>query len=52
VAARRYYDCDMAGFSIPAAEHSTITGWGRDHEADAYSNMVASSASPARPSRW
>jgi nicotinamide phosphoribosyltransferase len=32
VAARRYYDCDVAGFSIPAAEHSTITGWGRDHE--------------------
>lgn len=40
VAARRYYDCDVAGFSIPAAEHSTITGWGRDHEADAYGNMV------------
>jgi nicotinamide phosphoribosyltransferase len=40
VAARRYYDCDVAGFSIPAAEHSTITGWGREHEADAYGNMV------------
>jgi nicotinamide phosphoribosyltransferase len=40
VAARRYYDCDVAGFSIPAAEHSTITGWGRDHESDAYRNMV------------
>lgn len=40
VAARRYYDCNMAGFSIPAAEHSTITGWGRDKESDAYRNMV------------
>jgi nicotinamide phosphoribosyltransferase len=40
VAARRYYNERMAGFSIPAAEHSTITSWGRDGEADAYSNMV------------
>jgi nicotinamide phosphoribosyltransferase len=30
----------MAGFSIPAAEHSTITSWGKSHEADAYRNMV------------
>jgi nicotinamide phosphoribosyltransferase len=29
LAARRYYDADIAGFSIPAAEHSTITSWGR-----------------------
>lgn len=40
VAARRYYKEPMAAFSIPAAEHSTITSWGRDGEADAYSNMV------------
>jgi nicotinamide phosphoribosyltransferase len=26
--------------SIPASEHSTITAWGRDHEADAYANMI------------
>src|SRR5262249_50868100 len=38
--AREYYGCEMAGFSIPAAEHSTITAWGRDHEADAYANML------------
>jgi nicotinamide phosphoribosyltransferase len=38
--AREYYDCPMAGFSIPAAEHSTITMWGRDHEEDAYANFV------------
>jgi len=30
----------MAGLSIPAAEHYTITSWGEDHEADAYSNML------------
>ncbi|WP_218510147.1 nicotinate phosphoribosyltransferase [Variovorax sp. dw_308] len=46
VAGRRYYDCDMAGFSIPAAEHSTITGWGRDRESDAYRNMVTQFGKP------
>ena len=30
----------MPGFSIPAAEHSTITCWGRDKEVDAYRNML------------
>ncbi len=40
VAARRYYGADMAGFSIPAAEHSTMTSWGRDREEDAYRNML------------
>ncbi|MGJ7485967.1 nicotinate phosphoribosyltransferase [Variovorax sp. LT2P21] len=46
VAARRYYDCDVAGFSIPAAEHSTITGWGRDQESAAYRNMVEQFGKP------
>ena len=36
MAARRYYGAQMAGFSIPAAEHSTITSWGRAREAEAY----------------
>jgi nicotinamide phosphoribosyltransferase len=40
VVAREYYDCPMAGFSIPAAEHSTITAWGREGELDAYDNML------------
>lgn len=40
VAAKRYYNEPMAGFSIPAAEHSTMTSWGRDHEVDAYANMI------------
>lgn len=38
--AQEYYGAGMAGFSIPAAEHSTITSWGREHEADAYANML------------
>lgn len=38
--AKRFYHEAMAGFSIPAAEHSTITSWGREHEADAYENML------------
>jgi nicotinamide phosphoribosyltransferase len=37
---KRFYDADMAGFSIPAAEHSTITSWGKYNEEDAYRNMV------------
>lgn len=40
VAARRVYGAKMAGFSIPAAEHSTITSWGRLRESDAYRNMI------------
>jgi nicotinamide phosphoribosyltransferase len=40
LAARRYYDADMPGFSIPAAEHSTMTSWGRDREQAAYANML------------
>jgi nicotinamide phosphoribosyltransferase len=35
-----YYNEPMAGFSIPAAEHSTITSWGRKYELDAYRNML------------
>lgn len=40
---QNYYgnEDDMFGFSIPAAEHSTITSWGKEHEVDAYENMLA-----------
>jgi nicotinamide phosphoribosyltransferase len=38
--AREYYRAGVCGFSIPAAEHSTITSWGRANEADAYRNML------------
>lgn len=44
--AREYYNAGIAGFSIPAAEHSTITSWGRDGEVDAYRNMLNSFAKP------
>lgn len=37
---RRFYGEEMAGFSIPASEHSTITAWGEAHEADAMRNML------------
>jgi nicotinamide phosphoribosyltransferase len=30
----------IAGFSVPASEHSTITSWGREREVDAYRNMI------------
>ncbi len=35
-----YYNEPMAGFSIPASEHSTMTAWGRSGETDAYRNML------------
>ena len=38
--AREYYNAGIAGFSIPAAEHSTITSWGRENEVEAYRNML------------
>lgn len=40
VGARRYYGENMAGFSIPASEHSTMTSWGRENESKAYENMI------------
>jgi len=46
LAARDYYGEPMAGFSIPAAEHSTITAWGRDGEALAYGNMLRQFGKP------
>ena len=44
--AREYYNSGIAGFSIPAAEHSTITSWGRDNEVKAYENMLTQFARP------
>ncbi len=46
LAAREYYGEAMAGHSIPAAEHSTITAWGKDRELDAYRNMLRRFAGP------
>jgi nicotinamide phosphoribosyltransferase len=46
LAANRYYNETMAGYSIPAAEHSTITAWGQGREIQAYRNMLARFAKP------
>ena len=43
---RNYYGTDVAAYSIPAAEHSTITSWGKAHEVEAYRNMVNTFAKP------
>jgi nicotinamide phosphoribosyltransferase len=37
---KKYYNADIAGFSIPASEHSTIISWGKNHEAEAMENML------------
>lgn len=37
----KYYGSDsIPGRSVPAAEHSTITSWGKEDEARAYANML------------
>lgn len=46
--ARRCYHEPMAGFSIPASEHSTMTAWGRAGECDAYRNMIRKFSGPDR----
>lgn len=37
---KEIYNEEMAGFSIPASEHSTITSWGKEGESEAYGNML------------
>ncbi|KAJ1357192.1 hypothetical protein KIN20_015273 [Parelaphostrongylus tenuis] len=37
---KKYYSCEMAGFSIPATEHSTIITWKREGEVAAFRNML------------
>jgi len=44
--AMEYYDADVCGYSIPAMEHSTVTSWGRENEAKAYSNMLTQYGKP------
>ena len=38
--ARNFYGADMAGYSIPAMEHSTVTSFGAAREGEAYSQMI------------
>lgn len=40
LAGAEFYGELMAGFSIPAAEHSTVTSWGKGLEQAAYANMI------------
>lgn len=40
LAIRRAYNERMAGFSIPASEHSVICMWGKEDEEAAYRNML------------
>ena len=44
--ADEFYSAGVCGFSIPASEHSTITSWGKDNEAEAYRNMLTQFAKP------
>lgn len=47
--ANRVYNAgEMSAFSIPAAEHSTITAWGREREGEAYRNMLHQFALPGK----
>lgn len=38
--ANHYYHCEMAGYSIPASEHSTVTMWGREGEFRMVANHI------------
>jgi nicotinamide phosphoribosyltransferase len=44
--ARDYYGCPMAGFSIPATEHSVITSFGKENELEAYRKFLKVYAKP------
>lgn len=47
VAAIKHYHLPaMPAFSVPAAEHSTITSWGRENEVEAYRNILNTYAKP------
>jgi len=36
---KEFYGCDMAGYSIDATEHSTVTSWKREREKEAYAHF-------------
>lgn len=40
LAATLYYNALNPAISQPNSEHSTVTAWGRDHEADAHANLI------------
>jgi nicotinamide phosphoribosyltransferase len=43
-----FYDEPMAGYSIPAAEHSTMTAWGAAGETEAFRNMLRRFGGPGK----
>jgi len=48
LSARNYYQETIAGFSIPASEHSTMTAWGQEHETEAFANMIDQFGGPGK----
>jgi nicotinamide phosphoribosyltransferase len=48
LAGASWYGEPMAGFSIPAMEHSTVTGWGRQRELEAFRNMLSRFGGPGK----
>jgi nicotinamide phosphoribosyltransferase len=40
LAATLYYGAINPAISQPNSEHTTVTAWGREHEADAHSNLI------------
>lgn len=43
---RMYGTAATIGISVPAAEHSTVTSWGRENEVEPYRNMLRQFARP------
>ena len=43
-----FYDEPMAGYSIPAAEHSTMTEWGKAGETETLRNMLHRFGGPGK----
>lgn len=37
---KKHYYANMAGYSIPASEHTTMISWDKEHEQDAMKNML------------
>ena len=48
VGARRFYNEYMAGYSVAASEHSTMTAWGRKGEKNAVRNMIEKCGGPGK----
>lgn len=48
MAARHYYGEPMAGYSVIATEHSTMTMWGEEGEFDAFKLMIEKYGAPGK----